>query len=214
MKKLLTAIVSATFLFLPITGFAAYIIHLKDGGKIVTDQYFEEGDQIKFRRYGGIIGIKKNSVLKIEQTEAPADLPEKKETTAETEAAAATTEKGMPAGPESGNVKSESIAQEGTESLGEKEAGMGEERKKQEKAFTEKEKRLVDKYEKEFHLYKTKFRNVELMTMDELDQFYTELNSFRKVVITDRLSGFFAKQLREVYSMLDKIQSIMHFKAD
>jgi len=56
MKKLLTAIAAALFLLFPIHGFAAYVIHLKDGTKFVTDQYFEEGDQLRFKRYAGLIG--------------------------------------------------------------------------------------------------------------------------------------------------------------
>lgn len=42
MKRTLTGLAAAVF--------AGYVIHLKDGTKFVTDQYFEEGDQIKFKR--------------------------------------------------------------------------------------------------------------------------------------------------------------------
>jgi hypothetical protein len=75
MKKILPAI-AAVFLLLPVTGFAAYVIHLKDGTQFVTDQYYEEGDQIKFKRYGGVIGIEKALVRDIEEVE---DLPEEKQ---------------------------------------------------------------------------------------------------------------------------------------
>ena len=57
MKKILTLIAAAAFLIYPCVVSATYIIHLKDGRKFATDQYWEEGDQIKFKRYGGIIGI-------------------------------------------------------------------------------------------------------------------------------------------------------------
>ena len=76
MKTHLTAIAAAVFLLFPITVFAAYVIHLKDGTKFVTDQYFEEGDQIKFKRYGGLVGIEKDRIREIEETES---LPEKME---------------------------------------------------------------------------------------------------------------------------------------
>ena len=62
MKPLLTAIAAALFLLLPAPVFSAYIIHLKDGTKFVTDQYFEEGDLIKFKRYGGLIRIQKDLI--------------------------------------------------------------------------------------------------------------------------------------------------------
>ncbi|MCF8144712.1 MAG: YgdI/YgdR family lipoprotein [Deltaproteobacteria bacterium] len=75
MKKILPAIAAALFLF-PATGFPAYIIHLHDGTKFVTDQYYEQGDQIRFKRYGGTIGIEKALVREIEEIE---DLPEETE---------------------------------------------------------------------------------------------------------------------------------------
>ena len=75
MKRTMTVIVSALFVFLPITGLAAYIIHLKDGREFITERYVEEGDQIKFKVYGGLIGIQKDLVRDIEETAA--DVPEK-----------------------------------------------------------------------------------------------------------------------------------------
>ena len=68
MKTILTRIAAAVFLLLPTPASAAYVIHLKDGTRFVTDQYYEEGDQIKFKRYGGLIGIEKDRVLEIEET--------------------------------------------------------------------------------------------------------------------------------------------------
>ena len=67
MKELLTTIAMAGFLVCPFVVSAAYIIHLKDGRDFVTEQYSEEGDQIKFERYGGLIGIRKDLVNKIEE---------------------------------------------------------------------------------------------------------------------------------------------------
>jgi len=62
MKKLLTAITAAIFLIYPCVVSASYVIHLKDGREFATDRYYEEGDQIKFKRYGGVIGIQKGLV--------------------------------------------------------------------------------------------------------------------------------------------------------
>ena len=76
MKKLLTAIAMVGFLISPCVVSAAYIIHLKDGRDFVTGQYSEEGDQIRFERYGGLIGIRKDLVREIEEV---ADLPDEKE---------------------------------------------------------------------------------------------------------------------------------------
>jgi len=62
MKKILTLIAAAVFMIYPSICFASYIIHLKDGREFATEQYYEEGDQIKFKRYGGVIGIQKRLV--------------------------------------------------------------------------------------------------------------------------------------------------------
>ena len=208
MKKILQGILAVIVVLFPIACTATYIIHLEDGRSITVDKYWEEGDQIKFSRGGGIIGIEKNSVLKIEQTEAPADLPEKKETTAETEAAPASDGAKDATKGESSNEKGAS-AEETPKATQESKS-----RKESEKDTEKENKELVDKYMKEFDLLKAKMKDVEMMTKEELNTFYMELDTFRKAVLTKRLGGFFAKHLLEVYAMLDKIQTIMHFKGD
>ena len=74
MKKLIPMIVIIfSFLSFPVTGDASYRIRLKNGGEFKTLRYWSEGDQIKFYIYGGIVGIHKDSVGKIEKT-APANI--------------------------------------------------------------------------------------------------------------------------------------------
>jgi len=75
MKKLLTAIAVAVFVVFPSLCFASYIIHLKSGHSFQTELYWEEGGEIKFKRYGGVIGIRKELVKDIEETK---DLPDEK----------------------------------------------------------------------------------------------------------------------------------------
>ena len=76
MKKILAAIIAVAFVMHPAVCVAAYIIHLKNGREFVTKQYWEEGEQIKFKRYGGIIGIQKDLVKNIEEAD---DLPMEKD---------------------------------------------------------------------------------------------------------------------------------------
>ena len=76
MKKLLTAVAVALFVICPLVSFASYIIHLKSGHSFQTELYWEEGGEIKFKRYGGVIGIRKELVKEIEEIE---DLPDEKE---------------------------------------------------------------------------------------------------------------------------------------
>jgi len=75
MKKIIMGILCGILVFFPIICIAAYVIHLEDGRSFTTSEYREEGDQIKFKRFGGVIGIPKDQVKEIEVIE---DLPEEK----------------------------------------------------------------------------------------------------------------------------------------
>ena len=79
MKKIMTAIAAAVFIICPSLCFSSYIIHLKDGRAFATERYYEEEGQIKFKRYGGVIGIQKDLVREIEVIEEAEELPADKE---------------------------------------------------------------------------------------------------------------------------------------
>ena len=78
MKQSIVAIFGIGILLYPLICFSSYIIHLKDGREFATDRYYEEGDQIKFKRYGGVIGIQKDLVREIEEIEDVEELPAEK----------------------------------------------------------------------------------------------------------------------------------------
>lgn len=52
---------------LPALGDASYVIHLKNGGRLVTPQYWEEDGYVKLSVAGGVMGIETDTVLKIEE---------------------------------------------------------------------------------------------------------------------------------------------------
>jgi hypothetical protein len=73
MKKLtVISIALILFLAIPAGGEASYRILLKNGGEFKTDRYWKEGSQIRFDIYGGVAGVQKASVRKIERIAAPA----------------------------------------------------------------------------------------------------------------------------------------------
>ncbi len=43
-----------------------YIIHLRNQRAIRVDKYWEEGDEIKYEKFGGIVGVQRKEVVKIE----------------------------------------------------------------------------------------------------------------------------------------------------
>jgi soluble cytochrome b562 len=52
---------------MPAAGDAAYLLRLKNGGELTTDQYWLEGGQIFFFYAGGIAGIEKGQIAGIEK---------------------------------------------------------------------------------------------------------------------------------------------------
>jgi hypothetical protein len=50
---------------------AAYVIKLKNGNEYVTARYWQDGGQVLFDTYGGIFGVERGFVRKIEKTDQP-----------------------------------------------------------------------------------------------------------------------------------------------
>lgn len=68
------------FLMMACMGFirnanAAYVIKLKNGNEYITNRYWQAGAQILFDTYGGIFGIDRSFVDKIEQSDRILPLP-------------------------------------------------------------------------------------------------------------------------------------------
>lgn len=69
MKRLTRIILTIAFVIYPSVCFSAYLIELKNGKKFITYQYWQEGDQIKFSFYGGVVGIQKDLVREIRESD-------------------------------------------------------------------------------------------------------------------------------------------------
>jgi hypothetical protein len=54
---------------------AAYVIKLRNGNEYVTTRYWNEGSQVLFDTYGGVFGVEKAFVNKIERTDQIVKLP-------------------------------------------------------------------------------------------------------------------------------------------
>jgi hypothetical protein len=50
-------------------------IHLKSGKVILTDACWEEGDYVKYRKYGGVLGLKKSLVSKVVHKDLLKEIP-------------------------------------------------------------------------------------------------------------------------------------------
>ena len=75
MKNYIAAIITIVFLICPSICFSSYLIELKNGSTFIINHYWEEGSQIKFYYYGGVVGIEKEFVRETRGS----DLPYRKE---------------------------------------------------------------------------------------------------------------------------------------
>ncbi|MDL1967608.1 MAG: hypothetical protein LWW97_03445 [Deltaproteobacteria bacterium] len=69
MKNYITVIITIVFFICPSICFSSYLIELKNGSTFVTNHNWEEGRQIKFYHYGGVVGIPKNLIKAIKKSD-------------------------------------------------------------------------------------------------------------------------------------------------
>ncbi len=70
-KNYIAAIVTIIFLICPSVCFSSYFIELKNGSTFIINHYWKEGRQIKFYFHGGVVGIEKDLVKGIRESEIP-----------------------------------------------------------------------------------------------------------------------------------------------
>ena len=77
MKKFILIIITIAFFIYPSICLSSYLIELKNGSTFITNHYWKQKGQIKFYYRGGVVGIRKNLVREIRES----DLPYKPEVT-------------------------------------------------------------------------------------------------------------------------------------
>ena len=85
MKKLLFSILCLSILVVPATGMSSYYIELKNGSTFFTYHYWEEGEQVMFYAHGGVLGVQKDSIKRIEESDRPYPVREKQKPAAKEE---------------------------------------------------------------------------------------------------------------------------------
>jgi hypothetical protein len=70
MNKLILFIALITFQSWTLVWAASYQLQLKNGNEIKTSHYWEEGNEIKFYLYGGIVGVPRANVIDIKSSNA------------------------------------------------------------------------------------------------------------------------------------------------
>jgi len=180
MKKIAAGFVCLGFLFCASVCSAAYLIHLKDGREITTHEYWEEGDQLKIKQYGGVVGISKEEVVSIEEADDVKTI----------------VVKSAPEPPEKAPPK---IKEEVKTSI--KENGGQQEGSKSPDGKAKKEKNPILK---EFDGLKERYKNLESMSKEEIFQFDKDLAGLRNKILKAGLAGPYTDHLAEILSMGSK----------
>ena len=71
MTRFIPYLVAITISLYPACGLCSYLIQLKNGAQILTNQYREEDGQIRFYYHGGIVGFYRDSVHEVIDSELP-----------------------------------------------------------------------------------------------------------------------------------------------
>ena len=71
MKNYIAVIITILFFICPSICFSSYLIELKNGSTFITNHYWKEGRQIKFYCRGGVVGIEKDLIREIRESDLP-----------------------------------------------------------------------------------------------------------------------------------------------
>ena len=71
MKNYIAGIITIVFFVCPSISFSSYLIELKNGSTFITNHYWKEKGQIKFYCRGGVVGIGKEFIRKIRESDLP-----------------------------------------------------------------------------------------------------------------------------------------------
>lgn len=71
MKQLAASLIFAFCVIGSTSGEATYVIKLKNGNEILTSRYWQEGQQVMFDTYGGVFGVDRAYINKIEESNKP-----------------------------------------------------------------------------------------------------------------------------------------------
>ena len=160
---------------------AAFMIKLKNGNEFVTGRYWQQGGQVLFDTYGGVFGIEKAFVTKIEPLNKPirlatAAVPEIQDEKFQAESIRGRSQPIKPL--ESGNTKSEV-------------------------------KREQDPISQEFDVLKEKSSTIGGMLTSELMEFSKNLASLKRKIQTSGKSNDYLNEFSELHKIGDLIEDML-----
>jgi hypothetical protein len=184
MKTSVTLIAIFLIFASPPPGLADYIIQLKNGKQIPIEYYWEEGNRIMVETAGGVMGIRKGTIAKIEESASTSKrnvIPRDVSADRPVREATAPSDKKQPS-----DHKGEATTPAPSE--------------RREKA---------DEFLAEFKPLKARFKKVEILRTSELYDLAKENARFRRRVFKTNATTLLNDMLIESYAMDHKIEEII-----
>jgi hypothetical protein len=160
---------------------AAYVIKLKNGNEYVTTRYWQEGGQLLFDTYGGIFGIEKAFVAKVETTDKAVRM--------------------VTAAPHNPSDKSEEISKESGNDVTQ-EAPAAETKSPARKDET-------DPVYKEFNSLKAQSGELTAMLTNELDEYLRKVAALISKIQSDRKINQYLREYSELSAMANAAEAAL-----
>jgi hypothetical protein len=177
MKRILAVWIAIALLIYPSICIGSYLIELKNRKKFFVSEYWDEGNQVKFPYYGGVVAIQKDHIRTIQESDVPY-----------IEVQPVPVEEPVPE-PEPAPAQAKPETEKETATAPKEE--------------TEEAKKLLE----EFKAAKERFGAFRyIMTNDELFKFSEELKGLREKIIRGGFYRVYRHQVDEILAMQDEIR--------
>ena len=158
---------------------AAFVIQLKNGNEFVTSRHWQEGSQVMFDVYGGVLGIDRKFVSKIARSDKPLQLLT------------------LPSQDEQPQVKAQKEESETNNAL------------VPSTAKSEIKVDPNDPILKEFESLKQEFSSVNGMLTSELNEFSKNVTSLKRKIQTSGESNRYLNEFTELHRLGDDLENML-----
>ena len=158
---------------------AAFVIKLKNGNEFVTGRHWQEGTQVMFDVYGGVVGVDRNFVSKIARSDKPLQLNT------------------LPRQDEKPQVTARKDESESNKAL------------VPSTAKTEVKVDPNDPILKDLEVLKQKFSSVSGMLTSELNEFSKDVTTLKRKIQTSGESNRYLNEFTELHRIGDALEDIL-----
>ena len=167
-----------------ITGgaYGGFVIQLHSGAEIIVNDYWETDGEIRYSRYGGVIGLPKREVRVIRPVERPVEHQEPSSRTTGLSPAAPRQQAAVEAPADLETPPgTETPAPATPEQL---------------------------RYMGEFEALSGRIEDLSSMNGEDMLAFFTDLTGFRDKILSSRLGHVYSRELLEIYDMMDRTKEV------